>query len=305
MTWDTTKTSNGPHVLGAIAYDLANKGIATPVTVTVSNNSNPVMVNITSPVSGAQLSGSVPVTANATSNNGIAGVQFKLDGANLGAEVINAPYTIPWDTTKSSNGSHTLTAVAFDKSNNQATSSPVTVTVNNGQNLPTVSITAPAQGANVSNTIPVSATATSKLGIAGVQFQLDGTNLGAEVTNAPYTISWDTTKSSNGSHTLTAIAFDKSNNQATSSPVTVTVNNGQNLPTVSITAPAQGANVSGSTPVSATATSKLGIAGVQFKRDGANLGTEVTNAPYTISWDTTKSNNGLHTLTAVAFDKSN
>jgi hypothetical protein len=71
------------------------------------------------------------VTADASDNVGVAGVQFKLDGANLGAEDTTAPYSIPWDTTTASNGSHTLTAVARDTSGNQATSDPVTVTVSN------------------------------------------------------------------------------------------------------------------------------------------------------------------------------
>src|SRR4029077_3785781 len=241
----------------------------------------------------------------ATSKLGIAGVQFKLDGANLGVEVINAPYTISWDTTKTGNGLHMLTAVAFDKSNNQATSSPIGVTVSNNRTPLTVSITAPAQGANVSGLIPVSANATSKLGIAGVQFQLDGANLGVEVLNAPYTFSWDTTKSSNGSHTLTAIAFDKSNNQATSSPVTVTINNGVDIPKVNITSPISGAHLSGSVPVTATVISKLPITGVQFTLDGANLGVEADKPPYSITWDTTKTSNGSHVLGAIAYDMAN
>jgi hypothetical protein len=41
---------------------------------------------------------------------------------------------------------------------------------------------------------------------------------------------------------------------------------------------------------------------VQFKLDGADLGYEVTTAPYAISWNTTTAGNGPHTLTAVARD---
>src|SRR5713226_2217327 len=73
---------------------------------------------------------------------------------------------------------------------------------------PTVSITSPASGATVSGTISVTATASDDVAVAGVQFKLDGANLGAEVTAAPYSVSWDTTTASNGSHTLTAVARD-------------------------------------------------------------------------------------------------
>src|SRR6185436_9926161 len=74
-------------------------------------------------------------------------------------------------------------------------------------------------------TIAVSATATDSVGVAGVQFKLDGGNLGAEDTTAPYSASLNTTTLANGSHTLTAVARNTSGSTATSSPVTVTVSN--------------------------------------------------------------------------------
>ena len=90
---------------------------------------------------------------------------------------------------------------------------------------PTVSITAPAASATVSASVAVTANAADNVGVAGVQFRLDGTALGAEDLTSPYSISWDTTTAANGSHTLTAIARDAAGNQTTSAPVTVTVNN--------------------------------------------------------------------------------
>jgi hypothetical protein len=90
---------------------------------------------------------------------------------------------------------------------------------------PTVSITAPLAAATVSGTITVSATAADNVGVAGVQFQLDGVSLGAEVTVAPYTVSWATTTAANGAHTLTAVARDAAGNRTTSAPVGVTVTN--------------------------------------------------------------------------------
>jgi hypothetical protein len=89
-----------------------------------------------------------------------------------------------------------------------------------------VSITSPASGATVSGTVTVSASASSTIGVASVQFQLDGTNLGSLDTTTPYSVSWNTTSTSNGSHTLTAVAKDTASNSATSPGVTVTANNG-------------------------------------------------------------------------------
>jgi hypothetical protein len=88
-----------------------------------------------------------------------------------------------------------------------------------------VSITSPSSGQTVSTTVTVTASASDNVGVAGVQFLLDGANLGAESTAAPYSVSWNTATASNGSHTLTAIARDAAGNHTTSAPVTVTVAN--------------------------------------------------------------------------------
>src|SRR6267378_4208554 len=102
-----------------------------------------------------------------------------------------------------------------------------------------VTITSPTSGATVAGTITVSASVSvvGSLVVAGVQFQLDGANLGAEDTAAPYSISWDTATASNGSHTLTAVARDAAGNRTTSGPVTVTVFNDTTAPTVTISSP--------------------------------------------------------------------
>ena len=54
------------------------------------------------------------MSASATDNVGVAGVQFLLDGAALGSEDTTAPYSMTWDTTTVSNGVHTLQARARD-----------------------------------------------------------------------------------------------------------------------------------------------------------------------------------------------
>src|SRR5438094_735440 len=247
----------GSHPRTAAARDAAgNVTTYGGVTVMVSNDTTPPSVSITSPAAGATVSGTVPVTASASDNVGVAGVQFKLDGANLGAEVTAAPYSVSWNTTSATNGSHTLTAAARDAAGNVTTSAGVTVTVSNDTTPPSVSITSPAAGATVSGTVPVTASASDNVGVAGVQFKLDGANLGAEVTAAPYSVSWNTTSATNGSHTLSAVARDGAGNQTTSAGITVTVSNTNDTtpPTVSITAPGGGAVVAGTTVVSASAT---------------------------------------------------
>ena len=197
------------------------------VTVSTTPDTTPPSVTMLAPANNATVSGNaVTVSAGASDNVGVAGVQFKLDGANLGAEVTTSPYSIVWNTTTASNALHTLTAVARDLSGNTATATAVSVTVNNPIDVtpPTVSMTAPANGATVSGSnVTVSASATDDVGVVGVQFLLDGSPLGAEVTTAPYTIAWDATTTTLGSHTLAARARDASGKQTTSASVTVTV----------------------------------------------------------------------------------
>src|SRR3989454_7450604 len=90
---------------------------------------------------------------------------------------------------------------------------------------PIVSISAPAAGVTVAGTVTVSANASDNVGVVGVLFKLDGTNLGAEVTVAPYAVSWNTTLATSGSHSLTAVARDAAGNTAASAAVSVTVDN--------------------------------------------------------------------------------
>src|SRR5262249_18636543 len=98
--------------------------------ITVNNTSTtPLTVSITSPVAGATVSGTVTVVATATASDAITGVQFRLDGANLGSQVKASPYSISWDTTQTSNGSHVLSAQVSDQAGKTANSSNVSVTV--------------------------------------------------------------------------------------------------------------------------------------------------------------------------------
>ena len=79
----------------------------------------------------------------------------------------------------------------------------MSVTVDNI--APTVSVTAPTRGASVSGTVPVSATASDNVGVVGVQFKLDGANLGAEDTHhLGLRRVVEHHHRGNGSHTLTA-----------------------------------------------------------------------------------------------------
>jgi len=171
-----------------------------------------------------------------------------------------------------------------------------------------VTLTSPRSGSTVGGTTPVTASLTTigSLIVRSVQFKLDGGNLGGEDTSAPYAVSWDTSTAGEGPHTLTAVGRDPLGLQYTSNAVTVMVSNGPppdtSPPTVTLTSPTSGSTVSGPIEVRATASDDVGVAGVQFKLDDADLGGEDTTAPYAVSWDPSTASEGPHTLTAVARD---
>src|SRR5438093_6594439 len=140
-----------------------------------------LIVTITSPASGSSVSGTIPVTASVTivGSRTVAGVQFKLDGNNLGAEDTSAPYSVSWNTTTVSNGSHTLTAVAREGLLGTLwTSDPVTVTVSNDITRPTVTINQAASQADPTSTSPINFTAAFSepvSGFTGTDVTLSGT----------------------------------------------------------------------------------------------------------------------------------
>jgi Concanavalin A-like lectin/glucanases superfamily/Galactose oxidase-like, Early set domain/Bacterial Ig domain/Glyoxal oxidase N-terminus len=123
-------------------------------------------------------------------------------------------------------GTYYYKVIAEDAAGNaSAPSAEASGTAPADTTAPAVSVTAPVAGATVKNTVAVSAGANDDVGVAGVQFRLDGNDLGAEDASAPYSVNWDTTTASAGPHSLTAIARDGAGNRTTSASVSVTVDN--------------------------------------------------------------------------------
>ena len=122
------------HDISVEAYDFANNAStrATLSATTSDCDTTPPMVAVTAPAGGATVSGTtVNVTASASDNDAVVGVQFLVDGLPLGAEDTSAPYAVVWNSWNNVNGPHTLTARARDASGNSTTSADVNVTVSN------------------------------------------------------------------------------------------------------------------------------------------------------------------------------
>src|SRR5438552_2375934 len=121
-----------------------------------------------------------------------------------------------------------------------------------------VTITSPAPGSPVSGTVPVNASVSiiGSLTVSRVDFYVDGNSIGSD-SAAPYSVSWNTTSTNNGSHTLTAVATDNLGVRWNSDPVTVTVSNGPppdtTPPSVTINQAAGQADPTSAAPITFTA----------------------------------------------------
>jgi hypothetical protein len=127
-------------------------------------------------------------------------------------------------------GTYFYVVTAQDVAGNVSTASnEATVLVLADTTPPTVTLTAPTNGATVSGSIAVSATASDDVRVAGVQFRVDGQALGAERTTAPYSVTWNTTSATNMSHTVSVVARDAAGNSSQAA-VDVVVSNTSQTP---------------------------------------------------------------------------
>ncbi len=186
-------------------------------------------VSFTAPASGATISGTVNVTANASdAESGITSVLFRVVGRNdLDFTDTTAPYANALNTSSLANGTTQLQLVATNGDGLTTTVSR-TVTVSNttppppDTTKPTVSITSPAAGSTVTgSSVTVTATATDNVAVNSVALYVDGSLFQTDTTS-PYSFSIPNTSLVNGTHTLYAIATDTSNNTQQSTTINFT-----------------------------------------------------------------------------------
>lgn len=141
VSLNTLAVPDGTYAFYAKAYDLAgsvigdasfNNAVQSPAKrIFIMNNPDmvPPSVSIRTSSQGGPLSQFQVIMVDASDNVGIAGVQVKLDGNNLGPELIREPFNLELDFTTVNEGVHILTAVARDPAGNTAVSAPLTVVV--------------------------------------------------------------------------------------------------------------------------------------------------------------------------------
>lgn len=92
-------------------------------------------------------------------------------------------------------------------------------------NPPTVGLTLPANGATVSGSIGVTASAVDDNGVVSVEFAVDGAPIGTDTDGSDgWSVTWDTTASPDGAASVSALATDTIG-QTGNDTITVTVSN--------------------------------------------------------------------------------
>jgi len=137
-----TPGTTGTHVLTAVATDdqgATTRSAAVSVNIAAGTGADtqPPTVALTSPADLAQsLGGVLTLTATASDNVGVVGVEFQVDGEIVGSEVTSAPYSVTVNTAVYSNVQHIIRARARDAAGNVSGWSRVTVTFGGADRLP-------------------------------------------------------------------------------------------------------------------------------------------------------------------------
>jgi hypothetical protein len=213
--------NNTAGVYNVIASSSA-VGLSASFSLTNSNSTAdtiPPVVTIKAPLSGASVTGNVSVQASATDNVKVTKIELDVDGAPV-TTANSASLSFTWNSTTTTNGSHTLTVKAFDAANNVGSAS-VIVTVNNDTTPPTVTITQPANGSHISSNVNITTAATDNVQVKGVSIFID--NVLVKSCGGQCNYLWNISHYTAGSHTITAKAWDAAGNVGNASPVTVTL----------------------------------------------------------------------------------
>lgn len=170
-------------------------------------------VSIVSPAGDAVITDNTVVVAEASDNVGVVKVELFVDGFLLSAKT-SPPWEYAWNVLAFPVGSpHSVQAVAYDAAGNIGSSRNIPVTVNKSDLVaPRVSILSPAPDSYISDQVLISASPTDNIGVAKVEFSIDGTLMSA-VLKSPWQYIWNTLPLAIlSTHSILVTAYDRSGN---------------------------------------------------------------------------------------------
>jgi Bacterial Ig domain/Putative Ig domain len=267
----------------------------------LGTDTTPPTIALTAPANNATVSGSsVAVSGSASDSGGVAGVQFKLDGANLGAEDTTSPYSINWDTMTATNGTHTLTAVARDAAGNSATSAARTVTVSNSVTNHAPTLTQPANQSTAEGSSASLALVASDQDGNPLTFSATGLPGGLAINTSTGVISGAPTFTSAGAYTVTATVSDGLLSASRSFTWTITNTNGPPV----LTQPANQVSMVGTAVSLALSATDPDGTPVTYQASGLPSGLTVNTTTGVIAGTLAANSVGIYTVTATASDGS-
>ncbi|MEO8101532.1 MAG: Ig-like domain-containing protein [Betaproteobacteria bacterium] len=260
---------NNPSTAPAVAVNITNPGVFPTVTLTGTNGLSDGATLIAN--AGANYSGAhVDVNANSAAGNTLGVVRVYEDGTDTFWNTSATSFASGLNLSLLAPGFHSAYATATDNFAHTSTSAPIRFVVNPAAATPpTVTITAPANGANFTApgpiAIAVTATPAGSNTITSVSYYQGTTPIGTAGA-APFSFTWNSVPA--GTHSIVAVAVDNANGRKLSAPITVTV------------APAPGVP---SAPSLVSATAGPGGATLTFSAPGSNGGAAITGYTGTCS----------------------
>ena len=291
-----------------------NETTLTPISVIVDNiisaDITPPTGSITSPPSGMTVSGEVEIIVSAVDERAMGRVEISINGNVVGIDD-EQPYQYTWDTTQEDDDvEHTIGVVLNDLAGNQTVLNPIAVIVDNefpgDGTQPVVLITEPVAGQSVSGMINIEVIASDESGIDYIEFYIDGDSVSTDDLE-PYNFTWDTeTVTDDQDHIISVIGFDLAGNAGPATPITVFVDNFDNIaPNGSIISPYAGQTLSGTVSIEISATDNDGVEYVELSINGISRQI-FEEYPYVYLWETSNEvDDEYHVISAVISDYSN
>jgi len=308
--------ADGDYTIRVKATDNASNP-ETPSSRTFTFDATAPTGSVTAPANGAAIRGSsVTVSSDsADGGSGVSAVDFERRPAGGGSWTLIAsdgtsPYSVSWDTTMLTDGDYELRAVTADGAGNTVTSATVAVTADNTN--PSIATLDPLPGAIRNGQVLTGSGSDATSGVESISYYrcagppcAPGTLIGSSSTGPSYPVTWNS-QPADGDYEVLARVSDRAGNTLDSANQTVTLDNTN--PTGSLTAPADGAIVSGIVAVASdSADSGSGVTSAAFERRPAGGGAWVplgsdSTAPYSVDWDTNPVPDGDYDLRVVTTD---
>ena len=308
---DTTQYSDGQHTITVKLYSGTTLLASDSVSVTFDN----IYVKINSPTDGSTVSGTISITGEFSNTESSNTLELYLDSQFVDSQSFDQPsgtYSFSLDTYEYSNGQHTITVKLYyvymaDKDHDDIPelyselldTSSVTVTFSN---YASVTIDAPNDGDTLRGVITVSGSYSASTSDVKLELYLDGTLIGSQTkssSSGTYSFSLNTTKYSDGSHTIEVRIYTGSVQRGSDS-VSVTFDNIY----IYIHSPSDGSTVSGTITVSGNFSSTETSNAVELYIDSQLVDSQSFDQPsgtYSFSLDTYEYSNGQHTITVKLY----